>query len=79
MSNSFEQIKDANQLQQYLQKHAQGGTQAAAYVRNKNASPIANDYMGMKKLREGGSRSSTAGAPPLSERYGKRGKDHADM
>jgi hypothetical protein len=53
MSTSFESIKDADQLQQYLQKHAAGNKQVAQNVRNKNASPSANDYMGMKQLRSG--------------------------
>ena len=39
---SFEQIKDASQLQQYLQKHVISGGMT---IKNKDASPLANDYM----------------------------------
>lgn len=54
---SFQQIKDADQLQDYLQKHVSGTAPdraAALNVKNKDASPAANDYMGMKQLRQGG-------------------------
>lgn len=45
--SSFEQIKDANQLQEYLQKHAASGGMTLN-VKSKDASPAANNYMGMK-------------------------------
>ena len=46
---NFEQIKDTNQLQEYLQKHAAtGGVSGGFAFKSKDASPAANDYMGMK-------------------------------
>ena len=53
MSTSFEKIKDTEQLQDYLQKHAAGSNVIAAGAsKARDASPAANDYMGMKKLKE---------------------------
>ena len=48
--NSFEQIKDANQLQQYLQKHAASGGMAIKATKDNNAT--ANDYMGRQQLKQ---------------------------
>ena len=54
--NSFENIKDATQLQEYLSKHAaasgaQGNT-AQNPVKRMDVSPVANDYMGIKQKKQ---------------------------
>lgn len=61
-----------------MQKHAsarQGGPQAVQNVRNKNASPVANDYLGMKQLRNVNRSGTAASATPsmmTADRYEKR-------
>ena len=68
---NFEQIKDANQLQQYLQKHAASGGMT---FKSKDASPAANDYMGrqqkLKQTAATGGVGQNAGAAAV-DRYEK--------
>ena len=72
MSTSFEQIKDAKQLTEFLQKHAASGNQVGAVnVKPKEASPAANDYMGMKQYKA--IPKTRPGQQPVhSDRYEKR-------
>jgi hypothetical protein len=76
MTTSFEQIKDASQLQEYLLKHAASGQAGSINVKSKDASPVANDYMGMKRLRATNPRRAAvaSSSPPknLTDRYEKR-------
>ena len=66
MSTSFEKIKDANQLQDYLKQHAASGGTATGPLRTRDVSPAANEYMGMKQLK--GSKAPAA----LQGRYEKK-------
>ena len=48
MSTSFEKIKDASQLQDFLKKHAAQGTISGS-VAKRDVSPSTNNYVGMKQ------------------------------
>lgn len=62
MSTSFEQIKDAGQLQDYLTKHAAAGGQIGQInVKPKDASPAAHDYTTLREFKASNRRSGTAG------------------
>ena len=71
MSTSFEKIKDTDQLQDYLQKHAASGNViAGGAARARDASPVANDYVGMKKQKNVKVGNQATGA--ASDRYEKQ-------
>ena len=71
MSTSFENIKDTNQLQDFLQKHAaSGNVVAGGPAKARAASPTADAYVGMKKQKESKISKPAAAAAP-SDRYEK--------
>ena len=55
---SFEQIKDTSQLQEYLQKHLTSGSMT---IKNRDASPLANEYMSRQQKQKLQQKASNGG------------------